>query len=149
MALKICKMWSTWRWNVYFSRKKKIAQQLGMLEYLHFAQLATQLRHFSNKDILTLESSPPPSAKSCLHVCLWVCRGVESVNVQSVWVPPRFRLVPPHFICSGNGTETNPEHRATTLLFYNLFLRYKETKYNISISTITMINAQRKSLQYV
>ena len=44
-----------------FSRKiKKIASICDMLELLHFAQLATQLSHFSSENFKFWFKPPPP-----------------------------------------------------------------------------------------
>ena len=75
------------------NKKNSIAQGLRamppdprlwyVLELHHFAQLTTQLRHFSSEKILTFGPSSPLLAKSWLHACLRMCRGVEILDLQN------------------------------------------------------------------
>ena len=83
-------MWSKWGWNSSFFTKNKNRPATGamppdlrlykIVEY-HFAKLATQSKHFSNKKTWTFK--PTPLAKFWLHTNLSMWRRVENEGQQN------------------------------------------------------------------
>ena len=67
-----------------------------------------------------------------------ICSRIKSIlicKIQSILVPPHFRLVPHHFVCSGDGIDTRLHGRGLNLPHFRNERTYKlacKRKYKIA-----------------
>ena len=95
MALETCQV--ALKWLFFLKNKsKKLPKDWGicpqipiydMLALHHFAQLFTELRHFSSEKLLTLGFSHPPLFCKILVACLFTgVSGSRDVDIQNCFV---------------------------------------------------------------